>query len=90
VTTVDPAALAAWNLANLRARHAYYRDPAAASRLGGPERISGYLALLNNGRTPKQAREWARANGHDVSANGRVSAHVIDDYLEAIHEGVTP
>lgn len=37
----------------------------------------------SSGKDTKAIREWARANGHDVSDRGRIPANVMEAYAEA-------
>lgn len=40
-------------------------------------------ATKSSGKDTKAIREWARANGHDVSERGRIPANVMAAYAEA-------
>lgn len=54
-----------------------------AAGVGGPRRVAG----ASTGRSKEQTqaiREWARANGHDVSERGRIPTSVLEAF-EASH-----
>jgi hypothetical protein len=48
--------------------------PSGSNRAGASRRAAGRRADLG------EVREWARANGHDVSDRGRVPAAVLEAY----------
>jgi hypothetical protein len=54
------------------------RQAASTPRRDGRRRSSG-----SSRDDLPQIREWAQANGHDVSARGRIKKEVIDAYDEA-------
>ena len=58
------------------------KAPRAAA--SGRGRRSGGSAPRSDKQHLAAVREWARANGHDVSNRGRISASVVEAY-EAAH-----
>jgi len=58
---------------------------AAATKVSGRRSTPGKAARSAGGRTDLNAvREWATANGHQVSSRGRIKADVLDAY-DAAH-----
>ena len=55
-----------------------------ARRSGGPRRGKKAAAAAANGPSAAEVREWARANGWDLSDRGRVSGEVRQAY-DAAH-----
>lgn len=58
---------------------------AKARRTGGRKSSatkSGGRAAVDSSRT-RAVREWAQANGHQVSGRGRISAGIVDAYEKA-------
>ncbi|MGO1166696.1 MAG: histone-like nucleoid-structuring protein Lsr2 [Janibacter sp.] len=54
----------------------------AGRRVAGRKSSGGSSAKSNSGELAK-IREWARANGHQVSDRGRISQKVRDAYAKA-------
>ncbi|GAB2661779.1 Lsr2 family protein [Gordonia jinhuaensis] len=55
-----------------------------ARRVGGRKRTKGLTTRQVAGREDTAAiREWARENGHPVSARGRISSEIVELYNEA-------
>lgn len=54
----------------------------AGRRVAG-RRSSGSSSSRSNSNELAKIREWARANGHDVSDRGRISKKVRDAYAKA-------
>ena len=55
---------------------------AAARKESGARRAARKVAV--SGPNPREVRDWARSNGHEVSDRGRVPAEVIAAF-EAAH-----
>ena len=72
--------LSSGNAAALRAAVAPFQEH--ARRTGGKPR-GGRRAKSNGNATPAEIREWAEANGYEVSGRGRVSAHIREAYAAA-------
>ena len=73
--------LSAKNAGKLRDALAVY--VASARRVSGRARSHGWSRPLGGGRRLRTIREWARANGYDVSDRGRVSAEIKAAYEAA-------
>lgn len=67
-------------------------QPAAPTEASTPRRSRSSKSATRqqpgrrNKRTPVTAgavREWARANGHEVSSRGRISTHLLEAYRAA-------
>ena len=59
-------------------------QPAVESVAGHPDRATSTgSAAIAAGVTPAAVRTWARANGYDVGARGRLPAEVFDAYARA-------
>lgn len=74
------------NAAQLRDALAGYVGHArkvTASRRGGSTARRSSGGSSSSGVDTKAVREWARANGHEVSERGRVPASVIEAYQAA-------
>ena len=59
---------------------------AHARRIGGRTRRGQAAAAAGEGRSradTEAIRAWARANGHQIAARGRIPARVIDAYTAA-------
>jgi hypothetical protein len=73
------------NAAALRADFEKYIEAGRKHRLDGaaakPKR--GAVRGPSSGVDTAQVREWARANGHEVSERGRVSKKIIEAYVSA-------
>jgi hypothetical protein len=69
------------NAAKLREALAVYVGH--GRRVGGGGR-RGRRAVATGGPSPREVREWARANGHDVPDRGRIPADVRTAY-DAAH-----
>jgi len=54
----------------------------AAARPTSSRRSGGRAARSAGGPDPKVVREWARANGHDVPARGRIPASILEAFAE--------
>jgi nucleoid-associated protein Lsr2 len=75
--------LSAKNAAKLRDALAGYVGAARrAGPRGGTRRRGRSRASADNG-SAREVREWARANGHQVSDRGRVPAEVMEAYRAA-------
>lgn len=57
--------------------HAVRGRPAQHRRSGSG---SASPVVAANGATSAQVRSWARSNGYQVAAKGRLPAHVLDAY----------
>jgi hypothetical protein len=69
------------NSARLRDVFAKYID--AARRVGGRAKRGTATARSGSGRSKDETRairEWAKANGHEVSDRGRIPSTVIEAY----------
>jgi hypothetical protein len=55
-----------------------------ARKVTGARRGRRSSASTASGHSAKEIRDWARSNGHDVPARGRIPAHVRDAF-EAAH-----
>lgn len=59
----------------------------AARKVGGSTRAKRGTGSASRGGSSKEelakVREWAKANGHDVSERGRISGKVMDAYNAA-------
>ena len=74
--------LSSGNAAALRAALAPFQEH--ARRTGGNQRGGrGRRAKSNGDATPAEIREWAEANGYEVSGRGRVSASIREAYAAA-------
>jgi hypothetical protein len=75
--------LSAKNAAKLRDSLAGYVG--AARRVGarGGSRRRGRTRASGDNGSAREVREWARANGHQVSDRGRVPAEVMEAYRAA-------
>jgi hypothetical protein len=74
--------LSSGNAAALRAALAPFQ--VHARRTGGKQRGGrGRRAKSNGDATPADIREWAEANGYEVSGRGRVSASIREAYAAA-------
>ena len=73
--------LSSANAAGLREALAPY---VAAGRKESGARRGGRKAASSTGPNPREVRDWARSNGHEVSDRGRVPAEVIAAF-EAAH-----
>lgn len=56
---------------------------AEARKVASTRRRGGRRSASRGGESPAQIREWARSNGFDVSARGRVSTEVREAYTAA-------
>ena len=54
----------------------------SARRVGGRKRVTA--RQVSPPGYNKKVREWANANGHKVSARGRIPQEVIDAYEQAV------
>ena len=54
-----------------------------ARKVGAAPRRGRRSAAAGNGPSAKEIRDWARSNGYDVPARGRVSADVREAYSAA-------
>jgi Lsr2 len=54
----------------------------SARRVGG-RKSRGTAALVPTGVDNSAVRAWARSNGHEVSARGRISSEIIEKYRAA-------
>jgi methionine aminopeptidase len=61
-----------------------YVEAGRKVRRSGRRASAGAAAGRNSHRDLAAVREWARANGHEVSGRGRISASIVDEY-EAAH-----
>ena len=74
------------NLAKLEEALAPFVDaarPSSNAASGGARRASGRPARKASSVDLAAVREWARANGHNVSTRGRVPAAVLEAYTAA-------
>ncbi|TDP97507.1 Lsr2 protein [Labedaea rhizosphaerae] len=63
----------------------------AARRTGGRKRRGGGGSVTRSDRERTKAiRDWARANGHEVSERGRLSTTVVEAYEAATKAGAKP
>lgn len=73
------------NIAKLDKALKPYVDAAAKMRGGGTRRVKSTSAKAASSKEQLSAiREWARKNGHEVSARGRIKAEVVEAF-EAAH-----
>src|SRR5688500_4317467 len=61
---------------------------ASARRVGGRAKRAGTTTrtIVAESRTKEQTRairEWAKANGHELSDRGRISTHIIEEFEKA-------
>lgn len=71
---------------DLNAKNAQKLRDALAPFVGHADKVTGRGASRRGraaGTNASEIREWARANGFDVSERGRVSAEVRDAYAAA-------
>lgn len=64
-----------------------FQDYIAVSRKTGGRRSSSTRSSSGSGRSKEelaQIREWAQANGHEVSPRGRIKSDVLEAY-DAAH-----
>jgi len=62
-------------------RKAYESWVASARRVGG--RKARVEVRVDAGVDPGVVRAWATANGHEISARGRIPAGIVEKYLAA-------
>jgi hypothetical protein len=65
-------------------RDALAKYVGAARPVRGARKARKQAASATGGPSPKEVREWAQANGHDVPARGRIPAEVREAY-DAAH-----
>ena len=61
-----------------------FLDGARTTRTGRPSRRRGAARSSSAANRPNaEVRDWARANGYEVSERGRIASHVIEAYHAA-------
>lgn len=70
---------------NARKFRSIFEDYVAAGRkvAGGRTRRGPRTAAPARGHDPRSVREWAAANGLEVSARGRIPAEILEQYKTA-------
>jgi Lsr2 len=55
----------------------------AGRRVGGPSRRTRTTSKSSSNGNAAQIRAWARENGIELSARGRIPAHIVEQYHTA-------